>query len=230
MQSDFITLVCPSCGAKISITANAEKYVCDYCGNEHILRKKQEPITPTRPLVPQPANVLIENDKQCVRMVQRWFSLKYIPMAFFAVAWDSFLVFWYSMALKSGAPWIMVVFPLAHVAVGVGITYSTLAGFLNRTTIELNKTELSLFFDPLPWLGETTIKVADIKQFFCKEKQTSSKNGTTKTYELWVVTRDNKQKKLDSGLDNADTALFFEQQLENWLRIEDARVPGELER
>jgi hypothetical protein len=228
MNSDFITLNCPSCGATISKPREADRYICEYCHSEHLLRAEVQPASSIRPMVGQPANVTIEGDRKCARLVQRWYSLKYIPMAFFALAWDCFLIFWYSIAFSSNAPWIMIVFPVMHVAVGVGITYSTLAGFVNRTVLEVTHDEITVWFEPLPWLGETRIKTTELKQFFSKQKITSGKNGPTYRYELYAITRDNHLRKLLSNLDNPDVALFFEQQLESWLRIQDVPVAGEL--
>ena len=57
-----------------------------------------------------------------IEIVRRWFGPQVIFMTLFAVAWDVFLVFWYSMAGGSGNL-MMLLFPLIHVAVGIGITY-----------------------------------------------------------------------------------------------------------
>lgn len=228
-MENFISLNCPSCGANIRISDDAQRYRCDYCGTEHIL-KDREVIRPKpiRPSMPVPNVVKVEKDGNSARIVQRWFSLKYVPMAFFCVAWDAFLCFWYSMAFTTGAPWIMIVFPIAHLAVGVGLTYSTLCGFLNRTVLEVTRDEVSIWFEPLPWLGEKTIKTADLKQLYCKEKVSSGKNGNSYTYQLMAVTQDNKEVKLLENLDSADIALFFEQQVETWLKIRDLPVVGEV--
>ena len=198
--------------------------------NEHVLRQAAGQTRILRPEVGQPANVLVQQDRQSARIVQRWFSAKYIPMAFFAIAWDSFLIFWYTAAFSSGAPWIMIVFPIAHVAVGVGLTYTVLAGFINRTMLEVRKEEIEVWYEPLPWFGETTVKINELKQFYCKEKKNSGRNSTTTVYELYVLTRQDRAIKLLSDLDSPDTALFFEQQLESWLKIQDQPVMGELSR
>ncbi len=231
-MNSWITLTCPSCGAKISVTDDAARYRCDYCGNEHLIAPQSKPgvaaqAQPIRPEQPVPASVRIEQDGLSARLIQRWFSWKYIPMAFFCVAWDAFLCFWYSMALGGDAPWIMIVFPIAHLAVGVGLTYSTLCGFVNRTVLEVNRDELAVWFEPLPWPGEKKIKTGELKQLYCKEKVTRGENSTTRTYQLYAVTRDNKETRLLDRLDSPDVALFFEQQLEYWLKITDQPVVGE---
>ncbi len=36
---DFITLLCPSCGAKLNITEDIDCYTCSHCGQEHIVKR-----------------------------------------------------------------------------------------------------------------------------------------------------------------------------------------------
>jgi hypothetical protein len=35
---DFITLSCPSCGGKLQITKDIQRFACAYCGQEHIVK------------------------------------------------------------------------------------------------------------------------------------------------------------------------------------------------
>jgi len=37
-MNEFITLICPSCGGKLTVQKGASTYVCDYCGQTHRLR------------------------------------------------------------------------------------------------------------------------------------------------------------------------------------------------
>lgn len=37
--SNFITLACPNCGGKLTITSDLERFACQFCGNEHIVRR-----------------------------------------------------------------------------------------------------------------------------------------------------------------------------------------------
>jgi predicted RNA-binding Zn-ribbon protein involved in translation (DUF1610 family) len=36
---DFVTLTCPSCGGKLQITKDIERFACGHCGNEHIVKR-----------------------------------------------------------------------------------------------------------------------------------------------------------------------------------------------
>lgn len=38
-MSDFVTLTCPTCGAKLQITNDVERFACSHCRNEHIIRR-----------------------------------------------------------------------------------------------------------------------------------------------------------------------------------------------
>lgn len=231
-MADLITLTCPSCGAKTVSTTEMGRFHCEYCGNDHLLKGQIQPVertaAPIRPKIPIPECVRIEKDGKSAVIYQRWFTPKYIPMAFFCVAWDGFLCFWYSMAIGGNAPWIFIVFPIAHLAIGIGMTYSTLAGFFNRTCLELTRDELAVWFEPLPWLGEKKIKTSEIQQLFCRETVHQGKRTQTSQYHLYAVTRAGHQAKLLSNIESPDVALYLEQQLEDWLRIEDQPVVGAL--
>ncbi len=38
-MDDFVTLTCPSCGGKLEISDNIERFVCSSCKNEHVVRR-----------------------------------------------------------------------------------------------------------------------------------------------------------------------------------------------
>jgi hypothetical protein len=124
----------------------------------------------------------------------------------------------------------MSVFPIAHVAVGVGLTYYTLAGFFNRSRILVTRQEVVIAHGPLPWRGNLRISALDLEQLYCQEEANRGKNGTYYRYQLSALLRDGRKIKLLSNLSKPDTALFIEQQIEKWLSIKDRRVEGEMDR
>jgi DNA-directed RNA polymerase subunit RPC12/RpoP len=236
----FLTLNCPSCGAKTNILPGTERYICDYCGSEHLLQSNHDsngfdkPSTTCHPtsakkrmIVPQPQSVRITQDRQKLRLVRRWFSWKYIPLVFFCIAWDSFLLFWYSIAFSTNSPWIMIVFPIAHVAVGIGLTYSTLAGLINRTVVEVTPKFIEIWHEPLPWLGEGRYPTSQVTQLYSTEQINRGNDTVTRQYLLHAITQDGRQINLISNLESPDVALFIEQRIESWLKISDQPVAGE---
>lgn len=85
--------------------------------------------------VPLPPRFAVDDFGGTLRIQFRWFTpMVFIPL-FFCIFWDGFLVVWYAIAFSTNGPLMMKLFPLLHVAVGVGLTWFVLATFVNRTTI-----------------------------------------------------------------------------------------------
>jgi hypothetical protein len=38
-MADFVTLSCPSCGGKLEITKDLDRFACGYCGREQVVRR-----------------------------------------------------------------------------------------------------------------------------------------------------------------------------------------------
>ncbi len=179
---------------------------------------------------PMPPGITMENRGGGIVITRRWFSAVVYFLIPFCIAWDAFLVFWYSMAFSGNAPWIMVVFPIAHVAVGVGLTYFCIASLFNSTFISAGQGQLRIGHGPLPWRGGLELAESEIDQLFCKMKTSNNRNGSSSVYEVWAMMRDGTSRKLlGTGL-SEDQALFIEQKLERAMGIKDRAVPGELPR
>ncbi len=184
--------------------------------------------------VPMPASITVEQMGRQLRITRKWYNASYIFLAFFCTLWDGFLIIWYSAAIAAflknpGSAAIMCLFPLIHVAVGVGLTYSTIAGFLNKTFIDVNDYELSISHAPVPWTGAQKITSAQLEQLYCQEHISRGKNGITRTYSVNAILKgDNRKVTLLSGLSEPEQALFIEQEVETHLNITDRHVPGEM--
>lgn len=99
----------------------------------------------------------------------------------------------------------MIVFPIAHLAVGVGLTYYTLAGFLNHSQVIVDRDIFSIRHGPLPWMGNLRVPVSHVKQLYCKESP-GKKDGSI-TYQMSVVLKDGRKKDLLSNLDSPEICL-----------------------
>jgi hypothetical protein len=177
--------------------------------------------------VPLPKGIMIEHQGFDLAITRRWLSPKFFFLVFFCLFWDGFLCFWYSLALSQRV-WVMALFALGHAAIGVGLTYYTIAGFLNHTLIRVSASQLDVSHGPLPWPGKKRLDSTSIAQIFCKEHISRGKNGTTTTYQVHAATRAGVQERLVKSLDSSDQALYLEQEIERFLSIKDAPVPGEM--
>jgi hypothetical protein len=169
---------CPNCSALVpaeDINISALLGKCAQC--DHLFRlpmadlpAASAPTLPTAEARPScPSGIVHDVGMGGELYIRRsWFTPALFFLLFFCVAWDGFLVFWYTIAIfgkaaKGGGDWMMILFPLGHVAVGVGLTYFTLAGFFNKTQILVDRDELFLKHGPIPWWGNRRVAVEDIQ-------------------------------------------------------------------
>jgi hypothetical protein len=214
---------CPSCGAAIADGSRQ----CEYC--------RRPILSPAghRGRVPRPQKYHLEDDGLTLRITWRWFHPLVFFLLPFAIAWNAFLVGWYGMATQMpGMPdpmrWIFLVFPLAHVAVGVGLAYAVAAMLVNRSQVLVDRGQLRVSHGPLPWPG-VTLDAHEINQVFCSETGARNKEGTVQ-YQVQARLTDGGAKTLLNHVADASEALFLEQAIEQHLRIRDEPVPGELPR
>jgi hypothetical protein len=69
-MTDFVTLGCPSCGGRLQITSDLDRFACAYCGTEHLVRRGQGVVS-LEPVVEHLANIQagIENVNQGIASV-----------------------------------------------------------------------------------------------------------------------------------------------------------------
>jgi hypothetical protein len=176
---------------------------------------------------PRPDQIEVSRDENGLKLVYRWISPTYLFMAVFCIFWDGFLVFWYGSALsQSSPPPIMLWFPLLHVGVGIGLTYSALAGLLNRTTVTVGQGLITIRHHPLPWFGVTRLQSTDVRQLYCEER-IGGRNQTA-SHHLSALSSDNRKIALLKNLSSPELARYLEHEIETALGIEDRHVPGEM--
>lgn len=226
-------LTCPQCnaainGADINVQTSVAK--CARCHEVFNFAAQVGATTGqySKPVAGLPRGFAVTQDLSDYVITRKWFSPKYFALLFFCIFWDGFLVFWYAMAAKSGGPVVMFVFPLLHVAVGLGLTYVVLAGFFNQTDIRLNGREIRVRHYPLPWPGNRVIEVGRLAQVFCEEKYSQTRHGSSTTYNVSLVFTDDTRLSMITGLDAMEEALYIEQQIESRLGITDRAVAGEM--
>lgn len=235
-------LTCPNCATDIpaeNINIAQTLAVCPNCDTvfdfSFMGDAKDKPKTKaTRKLHP-PKGFHIEENATGFTMSWRWFQPVAIFLTFFVIAWDGFLIFWYRMALggfgssfSGGANLIMILFPIAHVAIGVGMTYYVLALYLNRTAMTVSDAEIKVRTFPLPYpWKDRTLAASDVEQVYVKQSISHNKNGTSISYDVRAQLYGAPDEKLVTGLHTPEFALYIEQEVEAYLGIENREVYGE---
>lgn len=216
---------CASCGGLL----NAGETKCVYCGRPVV------PEHPPRATVPRPEKYRVEDDGRQRTITWRWFHPAVFFLIPFCIAWNAFLVGWYSMAGgmgEQGVPGAMqlifLVFPIGHVAVGIGLAYVVLAMLVNRTVIRTDRETLSIKHGPIYWPG-VKLAVNEIDQLYCTLAESTNSDGDrNRGFSLRARMRDGSARTLIGQLQIRDDGLYLEQALEAALGIKDDSVPGEV--
>jgi hypothetical protein len=161
-----------------------------------------------------------------LRIHWKWPAFMAIPLAFFSLAWDSFLVFWYFGVARGGdASLVEWLFPLGHVAIGLILPYVAVAFWVNSTFVEVKGAEITVTHRPLPFPGNRRLQVMDVHQFFCVER---ARQKGSPTYAVMARLASGKEVTLVSGLTSDREARFLEERIEQRIGLGNQPVTGEL--
>jgi len=185
-----------------------------------------------RPEVPMPAKFEVNRGGGTLTVRWRWMSGKVIVLAIMLMVWGLFLAYaWLGIqvGIMADTPGPgAAAFPVLHGLFGLGLTYATLMGLVNRTTVTAQRTGLQVHHGPLPWFGSGTVKFID--QLYTKRRERHTKSGSVITYQLIAILKGGNQRKIVGGLTQDVQALWLEQELERQLGLEDRPIAGELPR
>ena len=228
------SLKCPNCASPIreeDYDQEQGTIRCSYCGTLMLPpRTQRSGGFRARPPVALPAGMKLESTVRGLLIFRRWFNWSILFLIPFCIVWNSFLVGFYTSTSGGNVPWFVRLFPLAHVAVGVGLSYYTLAMLFNRTRVEVTHGSVTVSHGPLPWTGWREIAAGFIDQLYCKEIIRRNKNGVSTHYEVWVVLSDGTHSRLVAAGMEPEQALYIEQQIEGALDIKDRAMAGEYRR
>jgi hypothetical protein len=235
-------LACPACGSPFGASdVNLQTGLarCTRCNTAHQLAMEGAALPAVRPATTCPSTVTEDLSGVTLTLQARWYQ----PMAWFlllfCIVWDGFLLTWYSMALFAvvGATvtgeagpggalagvGMMLLFPLLHVAAGIGLTYTVATMFLNKTTLRVDPTELTVTHGPLYWPGALTLPTVAIDQLYVAERRG---NRGSRTYRLFAIV-EGTARQISTGHSDIDLVRYLEERIEKHLRIRDRRVAGE---
>lgn len=162
--------------------------------------------------IPEGLDLIQEPGKTIIR--KKWFSPLVWFLILFAIIWNGFLCFflqgWFSGIVGSfgnkGATGgdiifeiILLLFPLGHVVVGLGLIYVIPCMFLNVTDIIIHPEQIKITTHPLPWIGNKTLSSSEFVDFAVRKRISQNDNSTSITYSIVYVTPQNREKTLTSG-------------------------------
>lgn len=233
-------IYCRQCGAEIQAEdINLDKMIakCDKCNAVFSFADMYEgqqgkPKTASKfDEISLPKNIIIQNDETSLVIERQWFDGSTIFVTVFAIFWNGILWAYFIPRIVGAAnpmPLLMFLFFIVG-GVGFGILsgYGALAGWLNTTTIRVDNHTLDIKHSPIPVLnGNKQIRATDIEQLYTKERVSHSQGATFVRHELHIIMYDGRQQALLRNLES-EQALFIEQEIESFLKIENRPVRGE---
>ena len=231
-------MLCPCCGNEIPADdVNLDDLVAKCAGCNEVFSFDQLPAPARRVSRPQRLTVVDDGDRR--QILRRWSTRGILPALCFCAGWDGFLVLWYTqvfaMANQGGEAArqavVMGLFTLLHLAFGVGLTYVALCHLVNTTVAVVADGRLRVRHGPLPWPGNHDLDVAEVRQLYCTRTARQRRSGATSyRYTVDAVLADDRTVTLLEDVDDKTTALFYEQQLEDWLGVKPGLVAGEVGR
>jgi hypothetical protein len=228
-------LNCVKCGAEIpAANINLDRMVakCAVCNSLFSFDKEfASPAVLSRRQqfdVPRPERVSVNTENGVLTICLSWFTYKTLLFTVFAIFWNSFMFSMLTDMFSTDAgPGGVVVLFFPHFWAGIALIYYVLTGYLNETRVTIESGRLTVRHGPLPYWGNKDLVVSDIMQLYTKHNFSTWRQNWAGHYELHAVTGKNRHEKLLSGLDNPDYATFIEQEIEDYLGIEDYPVRGE---
>jgi hypothetical protein len=150
---------------------------------------------------------------------KRWFNARHVMLFLLAILWNSILAFFYTAILAGQLPVFIYLFTVLHATAGIWMLYTAICGFFNKTVIQADRHSITVRHSPLPWPGQKKLNKRDVCQFYVCQQINSTKGTTYITYDVDVITKNNKVHPLIQGLDTAAEARFIEQKLESYTGI-----------
>jgi len=226
-------LSCRRCGKKIppeDIDIQQVQARCRPCGEVFSFRAMvTEALLPpaARYTVATPRGYTLLHRGAELLITWRWLTRPMIHLLLLTLIWDAVLAGGYRWLFPGGislenSPGLLICMPF--LIVGIWLTGWTLCVFINRTTVRVNDTLLTVRHGPLPWIGNVRIPADDIDQLYCEEKAYFHMI----IYSVIVLRKTGPRVKLFSKLRQMNQAAFIEQQVEQRLRIADRPIAGEM--
>jgi len=179
----------------------------------------------------RPRGIQIKEIDGVLHITRKWFSLMFIFLLIFTVLWNSIFIYYIFIDSPRGTGENPTkIMPFFQFALGLALLYYNITGLLNKTTITLSSTSLSVKHSPLPWPGKMKIARSEIEQLFVEKNIRKTKSSVIILFDLNIITKTDSRIRLLKNLSDKDQALYIENILEDKLNIKDRVVPEEVDK
>ena len=231
-----IQICCPNCGQKVaSDDINIAKAIakCGACDTVFSFEKDLKDLR-HRPEIFMPEGIEMMEFRSELDITYAWRKVKPIhPFeVIFGIFWNAIVLPFAFFAIASGEYFMLLALSL-HLTVGLVFLYNIITKLFNHTYITVDDYNLAIEHGPFKvpfFYRDSYTDVNEIKQLYVKKYVQSTTNGTPNyAYSVNVIKVGEEEKTILKGIKNKQKALYFEQEIERFLNIQDRKVPNEVD-
>lgn len=221
---------CPGCGSpvgaeNINIHQNLAK--CTSCTSVYHLNTA----TPLRqrPEIFMPKGVEVLELSNELDIELSWRSSLNSGLLFFTLFWNAIVLPIAAAAIYSGEL-IGLLGMSIHLTIGLCLLYYHITLIFNRTNIIVADDYLYIEHRPLklPFYGDSHFPTDEIEQVYVeKYVQSRTNDRPNYVYAVSILKNNGEKLKMVKGIKHLDQARYIEQEIENYLLIQDEQVEGE---
>jgi hypothetical protein len=176
----------------------------------------------------------VRRDAQSMRMTYAWSSSRdgkgqLIAEGLFALVCLIFSIYMlFSLMWAENMSWLQWVTTLPFALLGLFITYRGLSVFLNKSVFEITPHEFKTSSGPLPFLGDkplrfspseiTRVEWQEIGHSSSRKEASGHRSAYTSTYDVVLVTNQEKSEKIISNLNNREYAFAIQGEISRFLQ------------
>lgn len=221
---------CPNCHNPVKQSEIDQRghITCSNCGTKFQLDKDVEIFERTKPFVQLPRKMDYLKLHSMLEFIYKpdGFAVKFL--LFFTIVWNLFMFIFVSTVIASG-DFSQLLFMSVHLIVGAGLGIKTIGDLVNKTYITIDPEYIFIERKPLQILKSKPIETKDIKQFYVKKYSSGTVNDKpVYSYGLYAKLHNGREKLLLKGFVRPEHAQFIEQEIEEFLGIQDKRMSGEV--
>lgn len=194
--------------AHCSVCGSSEGYNDGYCSACNVLI--------TSGTVPKVrSDFTVVESAQSLKVVQRWFLTRYIPLAIISLGWNCFFIL--EIVRGSGhSAWLFL-------AVGLIFSYLMFAGLINSTILEVTGSQIRLSQGPVPLAGSLTIHTNQVSDFVV---ETDTADPKQPKHNLKLIHLNGHETRLLLSIQDRKVADFLEQRIEEFLGLRASDSEG----
>jgi len=224
-----IHLDCIECGTPVparDININTSLAKCDNCDSIFDFEQNVKQWDRNRPEIFMPDGLEVLKLQSELDMQVSWLKTKpnkgFGFMTFFAFLWNLILLPVVFTSVMSGQFEILLGAGI-HILVGLGLIGYIASVFVNTTDIVVDNRYLEISHRPikLPFFKSHKIPSKEIKQLYVTRYVASRTNGVpSHAYALYAIMHNDRRVEILKGM-NRETQLYIEQEIENYLEIQE---------